>query len=125
MHFKRLLKHFMLALFLLLPGCASLQQSKNMQVKVSAPEDVQFSAKYNFGNFSGSMSTIARAQGHQTILDIPQAEGYLEISKEGPSILTVAIFEGKRERFSFRSSTNTAAFKIVRDSTGWNSEVTK
>jgi hypothetical protein len=114
-----------LALCICTTGCTSLQRGKNFQIKISAPAGTKFSCNYAFGNSSGAISTAAIGQGYQTILDLPVENGSCDINKEPPTVLTAAVFEGKRERFSFRSATNTAAFRLIRDSAGWRSEVIK
>jgi hypothetical protein len=111
---------------LFLTGCTTVQRGENFQIKVSGTPGAKFSCKYEFANSSGAISTAVTGQADRTILDLPAANGYCDITNETPgTVLKATVFEGKRERFSFRTSTNTPAFRLIRDSAGWRSEVRK
>jgi hypothetical protein len=115
-----------LALSILSTGCTSFQRNENFQIKVSAAPGTKFTCKYEFGKSSGAISTAVIGPAYQTVLDLPLAEGYFDITKDTPgTVLKAAVFEGKQERFSFRSSTNTPAFRLIWDGTAWKSEVIK
>ena len=112
-----------LTLCFLSSGCATLGGNNNLLVKVSGPPGTKFTCKYRIGDLDGSITTATTGRDAETILDIPLHDGFCEITKASPAVLKATVFEGKRERFSFRSSTNTPAFRLIRASGEWRSEV--
>ena len=112
-----------LAVCFLVTGCATLGRNNSLQVKVSGQAGTKFTCKYHLGDLDGSISTVTTGRDSETILDIPLRDGYCDFSKATSAVLKVRLFEGKRERFSFRSSTNTPAFRLIRESGIWRSEV--
>ena len=112
-----------ITLCLLITGCATLGRNNNLRVKVSGPAGTKFTCKYQFGDLAGSISTATTGRDSETILEIPLHDGSCEFTKASPTVLKAAIFEGKHERFSFRSTTNTPGFRLVRESGTWRSEV--
>jgi hypothetical protein len=120
---KKAIAVIALALCFLVTGCATLGRQNNLQVKVSGPAGTKFVCKYQLGDLAGSISTVTTGRESETILDIPLRDGYCDFSKATSAVLKVSLFEGKRERFSFRSSTNTPAFRLIRESGIWRSEV--
>ena len=112
-----------LTLCFLIAGCATLEGNNNLRVKVSGPQGTKFTCKYRIGDLGGSIMTATTGRDSVTILDIPLGDGSCEFTKASPAVLKATVFEGKRERLSFRSSTNTPAFRLIRESGEWRSEV--
>ena len=112
-----------ITLCFLLTGCTTFGRNNNLQVKVSAPAGTRFTCKYQIGQLAGSISTTTSGREADTILDIPLYDGTCEFTKTSPVLFKAAVFEGKRERFSFTSSTNTPAFRLIRTAGEWRSEL--
>jgi hypothetical protein len=125
-HAKRILLATVSLLCISMISCATVSGSKNLQIKVSAPSATKFSCKFEFGNSSGSVSTTTSGQRYETILDIPLNNGSAEFVIQTPNaVLTAVVFEKGRERFSFRNSTNTPSFRLIRDNSEWRTETAK
>ncbi|HEX7858801.1 MAG TPA: hypothetical protein VF773_00585 [Verrucomicrobiae bacterium] len=117
------LKAITVALSLLLTGCSTLNDSNQLVLQVQAPPGTKFTCHYKFSEHSGSIKTATTAAGDATFLSIPIRDGSCEITKQDPVILKAIITESGKERFSFRSATNTPAFRLIRSSGDWRTEV--
>ena len=110
------------ALFSFAVGCSTFRNDSSLKLKVIAPPGTGFTCKYHFGEFSGSVKTTTTIQGDAIIVDIPVRDGTCEFTKEGSSVLTAVMVERGIERFSFRSSTNNAGFRLIREGGKWRTE---
>lgn len=111
-----------LAISVLLTGCSTLTGNNQLVLKIQAPPGTKFTCKYQFGEHSGSIKTATTAAGEATFLSIPIRDGTCTITKEDSAILKAIITEAGKERFSFRTSTNTPAFRLIRSNGNWRTE---
>ena len=122
-HLTKIITISILALALLLTACSTLTKSNQLVLRIEAAPGTKFTCQYHFGEHSGSIKTATTAAGDATFLSIPIRDGSCEITKQDPIILKAIITESGKERFSFRSSTNTPAFRLIRSSGDWRTEV--
>ena len=121
-HSTKIITISILALSLLLTACSTLTKSNQLVLKIEAAPGTKFTCQYQFAEHSGSIKTATTTAGDATFLSIPIRDGTCTITKGQTAVLKAIVIESGKERFSFRSSTNTPAFRLIRDNGNWRSE---
>jgi hypothetical protein len=108
-----------LLLTFLFAGCALQRQ---MRVHVNGQNASAFTAKYDFGLDSGTISTTA-ATNPGAIIEFPARDGSIEVTKDKPDDeVTLEIFEGKERTLRVISKPGEKGVRATRRAGGWTQE---
>jgi hypothetical protein len=92
-------------------------------LRVSGTPRAQFTAQYQAGSLSGSISTSTRAGHPVTVLEMPTGDFTCDVSKKDPATHLIAeIRQGGKSVFQAEAPAGTQGVRIARTANGWKQE---
>ena len=107
----------------LFTGCVS--GPPQLELLVSGPPGVAYTANYEVGGLSGSFKSATSGRGFDAFLNIPAGDGHCEVIKDRPTdALSVVVAErNPTQRLNGFVPSGTRAIRFIRETGVWRLEL--